>query len=291
MKSNSKSNSKIIPASLLFPEINWSDVKIHVAQKADSTRPIDVFTRNFDEWQNDWNGSYHSNHCWNRKYIFSIIELPSEPNRWLFGGIFRVISYKSVKDETGKDWIYYKVDLESQGESLIGRLTIQWVKDARGKGRKPESMLSNMSVSEILPEPYAGEEFPGYANINHSYSTLEKIWKDSKPDWFTALAHCQGVYLITDAETGLRYVGSAYGEEGIWSRWSSYFLTGGHGNNKLLKKLLKGKSDGEDYARKYFQFCLLEQSSSRDSEQHILTREVFWKQALMTRGKFGLNDN
>jgi hypothetical protein len=284
-------NDKAIPVELLFPEINWDDVKIHVAQKAGQIRPIDVFTRSFNEWQNSWNGDFHSNHCWNRKYIFSIIELPNETDGWLFGGIFQVISYEPKKDHSGKEGIFYKVDLDQQGEFLIGRLIIRWIKDARAKGRKPESMLSNMSVAEILPESYIGEDFPGYANINHGYATLEKLWKDSKPDWVTALMHCQGVYLITDINTGLRYIGSAYGEEGIWSRWGNYFRTGGHGNNKSLKKLLAGESNGVDYARKNFQISLLEQASSRDSEQYVIKRESYWKDVLLTRSHFGLNVN
>lgn len=285
------STSNALPISPLFPGLNWKDVKIHVAQKAGQTRPIDVFTRRFDEWQNNWNGDFHSNHCWNRKYIFSIIELPNEPGRWLFGGVFRVLSFKPGKSSMGKVGMLYKVELDPNSESLIGRLIIRWVKDGRAKGRKAESMLSNMAIAAILPEPYAGEDFPGYAYINHSYSVLEKLWKDSKQDWVAALSHCQGVYLITDIKTGLRYVGSANGEEGIWSRWGSYFRTGGHGNNKLLKKLLRNKAKGIDYARKYFQISLLEQASSRDSKEYVQMRESYWKQALLTRGKFGLNEN
>lgn len=282
---------KAIPISPLFPEIDWNEVKIHVAQQAGDTRPIDVFTRSYDEWQNMWNGNFHSNHCWNRKYIFSIIELPNENDRWLFGGIFRVISYNPGKSREGKDGVLYKVEMEPNGESLIGRLVVGWVKEARAKGRKPESMLSDMTIAEILPEPYAGEDFPGYANINHSYAILEKLWQDSKPDWVAALGHNHGVYLITDTKTGLRYVGSAYGEDGIWSRWGTYFTTGGHGHNKHLKKLLGGKEKGADYARKYFQISLLEQASSRDSEQYVIQRESYWKEVLLTRGEFGLNEN
>ncbi len=284
-------NDRTIHINPLFPNLNWKEVKIHVAQKAGQSRPIDVFTQSFSKWQNSWNGDYHSNHCWNRKFIFSIIELPNKPHRWLFGGIFQVISHEPGKSSDGKNGILYKVDLDPQGEPLIGRLIIRWVKDARAKGRKPESMLSDMSVVEILPEPYIGEDFPGYANINHSYATLEKLWQESKPDWVAALMHCQGVYLITDIETGLRYVGSAYGEEGIWSRWGSYFQTGGHGNNKLIKKLLAEKAKGVDYARKNFQISLLEQASSRDSEQYVIKRENYWKEVLLTRSKFGFNDN
>lgn len=201
-----------IPIEGLFPSLDWTDAKIHVAQKAGSTRPIDVFARSFDEWQNEWNGSFHSNHCWNRKYIFSMIELPTQPDCWLFGGVFAVLSHKPKKNRRGKDAIFYEVALSEQAIALIGRLKIRWVKDARPKGRKPESMLPDMTVAEILPEIYAGEDFPGYANINHSYAVLEKMWLDSKPDWVSALSHCQGVYLITDTKTGMRYVGSAYGQ-------------------------------------------------------------------------------
>lgn len=283
-------NNKEIHVDLLFPDLNWDEVKIHVAQKAGQTRPIDVFTKNFDEWQNNWNGDFHSNHCWNRKYIFSIIEIPNEPDRWLFGGIFQVLSHEPGTS-SDKKGVFYKVKLSQYGDSLIGRLIIRWIKDARAKGRKPEGMLSSMSVAEILPESYIGEDFPGYANINHNYAILEKLWNDSKPDWVAALMHCQGVYLITDTNTGLRYVGSAYGEEGIWSRWGTYFQTGGHGNNKLLKKHLSGENKGVNYAREYFQISLLEQASSRDSEQYIIKRESYWKEVLLSRSEYGLNDN
>lgn len=284
-------NNSKIHVDILFPSLDWTEVKIHVAQKSGSTRPIDVFTRSFDEWQNRWNGNFHSNHCWNRTYIFSIIELPTQPDCWLFGGIFEVLSHRSGKSRKGKDGVIYKVSLSEEGGSMIGRLVIHWVKDARAKGRKPESMLDLMRVSEILPETYVGEDFPGHASINHNFAVLEKLWQDAKPDWFAALSFCQGVYLITDIKTGLRYVGSAYGDDGMWSRWGNYFSTGGHAGNKLLKRLLSGKRDGLAYARKYFQFCLLEQASSRDSEQYIIQRESYWKEALLTRGKYGHNEN
>jgi len=182
-----------IAVEILFPSFDWSDAKIHVAQKAGDTRPIDVFTRSFDEWQNKWNGEFHRNHCWNRKYIFSLTELPTQPDCWLFGGIFEVLSHKPAKNSMGDECIYSEVELSDQGNALIGRLKIHWVKDARAKGRKPETMLSGMKVAEILPEIYAGEDFPGYANINHSYAVLEKLWRDSKLDWVSALSHCQGV--------------------------------------------------------------------------------------------------
>jgi len=273
----------------LFPDLLWKEVKIHVAQESPNERPIDAFTRDFEYWQNKWNGAFHSNHCWNRKYIFSIIELPQQPNCWLFGGVFEVISYRPKKNNSGKDCVFYEVKLDKNGVLLIGRLVIGWSKDGRQKGRIPESMLNNMEIHEILPEIYAGIDFPGYSNIDHSFSVLKSLWEDEKSDWFTALSHCKGVYLITDTATGLRYVGSAYGEEGIWSRWNSYFRTNGHGGNVLLKKHLKSKPS--DYAEKNFKISLLEQASSRDSEYYIRDRERYWKEVLLSRTSYGLNDN
>lgn len=282
-------NSRIEVESI-FANFDWNLAKFHIAQRAGDTQPIDVFTRSFDEWQNKWNGAYHSNHCWNRQFIFSIIELPTQPNKWLFGGIFRVLSH-SKKIRKGKKWSYYKVELHSEGESLIGRLVFNWKKDARAKGRMPKSVLPNMTVAELLPETYVGIDFPGYENINLSFATLEQLWRDSKPDWRTALANCQGVYLITDTKSGLRYVGSAYGDNGIWSRWGTYFKTGGHGNNALLKELLGNRKNALEYARKNMQMCLLEHISNRANEKYVISRESFWKEALFTRGDFGLNVN
>lgn len=284
-------SSQALNIEILFPNLDWDAVKIHVAQRSGQTRPIDVFTRSFTEWQNTWNGSFHSNHCWNRDYIFSMIELPSQPGKWLFGGVFRVLSHKPGRSKSGKDGVIYKVELTATGEPLIGRLVIHWLKDARAKGRKPDTMLPYMSIAEILPEQYVGEDFPGHAHINHNYAVVEQLWRDGKPDWRAGLEHCQGVYLITDTKTGQRYIGSAYGEEGIWSRWGTYFRTGGHGHNKRIKQFLDSKSRALEYVRQNFWFSLLEQASSRDSEQYIIQREAYWKNVLLTRGKFGLNEN
>jgi hypothetical protein len=281
----------LISVESLFPDLKWDMVKIHVAQRAGRTEPIEVFTTDWEHWQNGWNGSWHVNNCWNRDYIFSMIELPREPNRWLFGGIFEVLSCKKGRNKKGKEGRVYKVRLHPIGEALIGRLVIHWVKTARAKGRKPEGMLVDMTVAELLPKPYVGEDFPGHAKINHNYAVLERLWKESKPDWRAALENCHGVYLITDTRTGRRYVGSAYGDDGIWSRWGKYFKFGGHGGNTLIKKLLKPKSKGVKYARENFRLSLLEQASSRDSEQQVIAREGYWKDVLMTRGPFGLNDN
>ena len=46
-----------------------------------------------------------------------------------------------------------------------------------------------------------------------------------------------------------------------------------------------------DYPRKHFRFALLEYRAASTPEDVILKRETFWKEALLTRGKYGLNSN
>ena len=67
------------------------------------------------------------------------------------------------------------------------------------------------------------------------------------------------IYLISDVTTGKRYVGSAYGEGGIWSRWCEY-ASNGHGGNVELRKLVTDPT--LDYVAESFQFALLNASIS-----------------------------
>ena len=280
--------TNVFPLATLFHDLDWKDAKIHVAQYNGKVQPLDVFAQSFDEWRDSWNGKYQRKHYWNRPLIFSIIELPKQPDLWLFGGVFRVAHSKPVwRNE--RLMHHYTLEDTDHGAYLIGRLVISWVKDGRPMGRLPESILADMAVAEIRPVPYAGEDFPGHANISHSYAVLEKVWAECKPDWRVALESCSGIYLITDVKTGRRYVGSAYGDEGIYSRWAFYFKTGGHGGSSLLKKLLG--PHGVAYARKNFVFSLLEQLPQKYTNVQVIERENFWKQVLLTRGPFGLNEN
>ena len=94
--------------------------------------------------------------------------------------------------------------------------------------------------------------------------------------------------MIVDKFNGKKYVGSAYGDSGIWSRWCTYINTG-HGYNDELVMLIE--KNGIDYARKYFQFAILELRSMKTDDDTIINRESFWKEVLLTRGIFGYNKN
>ncbi|MEO6701639.1 MAG: hypothetical protein ABIP57_09075 [Jatrophihabitantaceae bacterium] len=79
-----------------------------------------------------------------------------------------------------------------------------------------------MTVASISEEPFLGDPFPGHDRINHNLAGLQVIVSQARPDWRIALEHMEGVYVIHDRITSARYVGSAYGDTGIWQRWSTY---------------------------------------------------------------------
>ncbi len=267
----------MIKASELI-SIKPTNFKLHLATTSkDGTNPLNVFIRDKKEWEG-WQSYRGNNDEWNREFIFTLIKYH---NRWIFGGIFKVI--KRHHDN-------YEVELTNDYDGLIGRLIVSGIPTQRGQGRsyKLETYFDKFEINEILQNKYDGQEFPGYDNINISFNDLKHIYSIQKSDWKSSLTNLKGVYLINDTKTNKKYVGSAYGDSGIWSRWNSY-INNGHGDNKLLKKLIL--ENGIDYAKNYFKFSLLEFRSTKTDDQELINRESFWKEVLNTRGDFGYNDN
>ena len=130
--------------------------------------------------------------------------------------------------------------------------------------------------------------FPGHENINIDFPDLEAVFKYQKNDWKGALENVKGIYVVADKSNGKKYVGSAYGDGGIWSRWEDYVKTG-HGHNRELTKLISQK--GIKYARQCFKFSLLEYRPMTTGTDIITKRESFWKEILLSRGQFGYNKN
>ena len=181
----------------------------------------------------------------------------------------------------------YKVKLLRLGEGFIGRLKLGSEYSSRSTRVNFENHYEQFEVMEILREPYSGKVFPGYQSIDISFHELETIVRNDRPDWKVALENAKGIYLITDDSTGMRYVGSAYGDQGIWGRWSEYIYNG-HGGNVGLDFLNEGENI--DYYRRNLKFALLQHFSDYESKEEILDRESYWKRILLTR-EYGLNRN
>ena len=156
-------------------------------------------------------------------------------------------------------------------------------------GRTSRTIIAAFEVQEILREPYTGRRFPGYDDIDLSFQELEALVKNARPDWMSALESVKGIYLINDTKTGKRYVGSAYGDQGIWSRWCAYISSGHAGGNVELRALVIDPTLA--YCRTNFRFALLEHRPNRDERQrHPRPRGVL-EAHLANTGEQGLNRN
>jgi hypothetical protein len=252
--------------------------KLHFARWNKESQPLDVWVRDKREWQG-WQEYRPARDDFNRPFIFSLIQFFHESDIWLFGGVFRVLKRHPTS---------YEVELTDESAGLIGRLKLRSPYRERSTRVNFENHYGNFEVSEILREQYTGRAFTGFEEIDLSFEELETLVRHSRSDWKAALASVKGVYLIADIKTGKRYVGSAYGDDGIWSRWCSYVATG-HGNNVELRKLVSDPS--LDYCRKALRFALLESRPMPTPDKVTLEREVFWKKILLSRGEHGLNRN
>jgi len=180
----------------------------------------------------------------------------------------------------------FKYDLvrDENFDYLRDRLVINW-------GNGTRSWVQNFkyktkSVVEILPDGHV-RDFPGYLDLIISFSELKSIidFPVANRVWKRMLSSTSGIYLILDTYTGLLYVGSAHGRNGIYGRWSDY-AKDGHGGNEELRKLI----DTDPQAKFRFKFSILQTLSPSLTYQEVSTYENLHKEKLGTKAH-GLNLN
>ena len=210
-------------------------------------------------------------------------------------GVYRVLGRRPAEDvPLPGDFEYpafstpggYSYDLEEVPgyEDLKHRVVIHWGKAAISwhqwlKGNDKE-------VVEVLPAGYVSQ-FPGYLDFVLTFEELRTVLAhpESNREWHRMLSAVSGVYLITDTKTGLQYVGSASGANGVLGRWTEYAQSG-HGGNAQLKQLLDADPD---YAAN-FQFTLLRTFARTLTKAEVISYEALYKKKLGSRA-FGLNSN
>ncbi len=273
----------VIPLSaLLGPEFDPREYKVHFAVYNGEAYPIEVLANDPLRWES-WNSWRGMSDDFNRRYVFSLAQDRHDLTLWLFGGIWEVVARRPEQ----KAYSYDVVLREDLMGSFIRRLYVRLELKGRNRRRNMEACVADMTVSAVAEEAFVGDPFPGHDRIDHSLAEIQTVVAQSRPDWRIALEHMKGVYVIHDQVTGEPYVGSAYGDTGIWQRWSYYTATL-HGDNVGLKAHLA--VNGEDYFRRNMRFALLEFWSMRTDDQHVIERETYWKEVLLSRS-LGHNKN
>ncbi len=242
--------------------------------------------------------SYQANAIFDCDYVISTIG--AESTKALFHNVYKVIEKKKAKEVqldgeyifkelvseiVNKDGWYYLLEKVDGFEDLSDRVVIEWGK-ATIQWNQHFSREKDKEVIEILPEGYV-KEFPGFDKIILSFRELERIINkpDANREWKRMLASVAGVYLILDTETGNQYIGSAYGKDGIWGRWSNY-IPNGTGGNKMLQDLVN-----ENESNKYnFQYSVLKTMAISSIQKEVVDFERLYKNKLGSRA-FGLNLN
>jgi len=256
--------------------LDLDSYKIHLATGNNPT-PLEAFFKGeFKKWQ-----EYQTRGNFTREMVVGLIALSS--NQWLFAGVYRVIDHQKKSARH----VAYRTELLHGQDDIIGRLIVEHTRVGRASYLIGTKDGGNFYVGAIREKKLSVNEFPGYNSVCIMHSILKIVVEQRVQSWFGALANIKGIYLIADKLEGKCYVGSAIGDSGIWQRWTAYSHNG-HGGNKELKELLKRKGGG--YCDN-FQYSILEIADSHTSDEQILERETYWKNALMTRVPFGYNGN
>ena len=210
-------------------------------------------------------------------YIISFVG--QEGTKSLLFGIFKV---KGV--EKREHYFYYNLEEVHGFEHLVDRVVIDWGNNAISWHQWYHK--HQKEVVQILPKGYLGS-FPGLLNFVLEFDELQKLIDnpDANQDWKKSLSNVNGIYIILDSKTGDQYIGSAYGKEGIWQRWSNY-VKSFHGGNKKLIECCEAESG---YFRN-FRFSILQSLPSNMQQDEVTAIESLYKQKLGTRVN-GLNSN
>jgi hypothetical protein len=198
----------------------------------------------------------------------------------LFVGLYKICGIGKVpkgrlcplsNNDVGGEFLYDLVQISNM-ETYVGKLIIDW-----GIGFKSwvqRAKNKNKPIVEInrkITDP----PFPGFHNFRCNTNKIEAL----PYNWQEVLRNSNGVYILICQDTGKQYVGSAYGEGGLWGRFLEYARTG-HGGNIELRN--RGK-------REYVAAVLQTLPSGLSSEE-VIKIEYCWKEKLQTR-LFGLNKN
>ncbi|MDE5844172.1 MAG: GIY-YIG nuclease family protein [Muribaculaceae bacterium] len=206
-----------------------------------------------------------------------------------FVGVYKVGN--KVPSPYIEDDIICDMDIVEAFEPLTHRIVIDWGKSTVSYCQDYKTQFKPViRIDEGFEDGNGIPRFTSYADTILSFDQLKAIINSKeKNSWQTALRSVNCIYVISDINNGKHYVGKTSGVNGIWGRWETYVKTNGHGNNKALEELL---NLDPEYARKHFQWSILEVLPLNITDKQADIRESLYKQKLMSRHKLtGYNEN
>ena len=254
-----------------------SDISSRITDGIDSDTRLSLYTlwrnnKDYDDWDR-YIRTQLKKTFGSQKYVAHFMGLNSGDT--VFTGLYELIDFQvhEVNEDTENPvvvWNHQKIEEFIQYED---RLIISWASTrawSQIAGNTPKLVTA---LLKTFNEP----AFPGFDEfmmMSNERGALPETWK-------SVLSATKGIYLLVHYNTGNQYIGSAYGEEGFYGRWSNYEDEySGHGGNKLLRQLDKT----------IYQITILETCASSDSIEDIIAKENKWKEKLGSRA-YGLNAN
>jgi len=239
--------------------------------------------------------SYQSNPRFHKvEQIVCFYGLPG--TRAGFYGVYMVHEHHPASEgsilpecEFSKIWhdrshFFYDLERDRRFDELRDRIIIDWGAGALAWVQR----LANKPVLEILEPGRKLAPFADYLEFSLTHAQLTDLFanEEAHRDWRVPLSAVAGVYLILAQRSGDLYVGSAYGESGIWGRWREYARSG-DGGNLPLRELIR--TNPAEYPEQ-FRFSVLQILPKTMAREEVLQRETLYKQKLGTRAT-GLNAN
>ena len=221
------------------------------------------------------------------KRVFMLLPLEAREH-YVFVGAYDVTSDDRPKVSGAGGATYFVVENTFNPAVLpdqIGRLVVEWRRPVRYRYLKADTAGRDLALIALRERRLGASDIavPGFQGFHLTFSELQQHAKVPLLAWKTALSKVAGVYAITDTVHGTTYIGSAYGDGGIWSRWIGYAVTKHNDNARL-------RSHVETHGTLHLRFSVLLTMDLQSTKDEVIAREAFFKEALGTR-VFGLNSN
>lgn len=261
-----------------------SRTKIRFNMNNGHVDPIEIFKNNPEEVNTNW-FLFRS-----EKSVFRINDIAVSLVR-ITRDEYLLTTVKTITSDSGiHQAVSYSGEEWKHLSCYYGRVIVSFHKRFQTPVVNASTVIDRLEVTQILPDLFDDNHFPGYDSVRLSYAALEHIIRKELPDWIGALENQKAVYLITDLKTGKLYVGSATSDRGmLLTRWRQYVETG-HGEDVALIDLVN--TEGFEYIKENFQYSILENYNARVDDSIILARESWWKLTLGSRVvELGYNRN